>query len=361
MDSKRREFLGLITVGGVLSISGCAGDDGEVSDPSDEQSEPASGSDNDSDTGSESDADSDPDPDSDSDSGSDSSDDNVAELGETLVYTNDDQQLAFKVAEASLHDAIVTSYSSTLSSTVPENPDYTFLDLLIEVENQGSEEISTPGELTFTLNGTQYERTFTGIIDNSYEEYNDILPDNHYSGRILFPIPPNNGEGRLVVNFSNWGDAVTGEWIINLGDINRQRHDYTGNQPGDMITFGTDQRQYQIGAIDSEEAQSYTYTSNGYEFKEEASEGNKFVLVTVGAENTGDSAVFLPSVSDLSIRTDSSQHDTATYFGSDAYEGGDVSAGVQREGIVLFEVPESLSGYSLQVDLTLDLTGTWEL
>lgn len=350
MKFTRRRLLEYSSAGLFTALAGCASDD-EVNRQTTDQgsAEPSQSTSPDS-TQSETETNT-----------TESTREAVAELGETLVYTSGDKELAFTVSQAALQDAIVTARSGRLSSTVPDNRDHTFLRLFVELENQGSERVTAPGSLVFSTDGTQYEPTYTGFTENEYESYKEILPNNRTSGWLIFSVPPQAAEGRLIVNFSNFGDAVTGEWVLNLGDLERETFDFTGKSKGDIITFGTDATQYQIGAIAVEQTQSYTYTSNDYEYEEEASEGNKFVLVTVNAENTGETSVYLPSIYDMSLRTGSSQFEPNLYLGDGAYEGGEVSTGIQREGKVLFEVPQAASSFTFQTNLTRNISASWSL
>jgi len=287
--------------------------------------------------------------------------DTVAQLGETLFYTRGDEELAFTVSQASLHDVFNQSRSGTLYSFVPENEDHVFLRMLIEVENKGDERVITPGELVFVMGGTQHEITFRGTSEGRYQPNNELVPDTSTSGWLHFSIPPSGEVGRLIVDFNRFGEAVTGEWVIDSGDLDRATHDYTEMEVGQQVPFGTDSTNYQVGVTDIEETLSYTYTSNGYDFEATADEGNKFVLVSVRAENTGETDASLPSTVDMSLVSGSTQTDESYYRASPAYEGGEVAPGVERQGSIEFEVPETASNYTLRMDLTRHITATWDL
>lgn len=358
MEFSRRKLLKYSSAGLIISVAGCAEDE-VVSDPTQggttvqttqedtfvDRTETTTSQETEPET----------------EATTETSSESVAELGETLVYTAGDQELAFTVSEASLHDAIVTTFSNMLTSTVPENRNHTFLRIKVQLENRGDERVRSPGSLLFSLDGTQYEPSITVSTDNRYESYNEILPGNSTSGWLTFAIPPKQTEGRLIVDFSTFGDAVTGKWIIDVGELNRVSYDFSGKSIGEAVTFGTETTQFQVSASEIEETQSYTYSSGDFEFEAEAGDGNKFLLVTVRAENTGETVVDLPSTFDMNVRTGASQFESGLYRGENAYEGGEVSPGIQREGKVQFEVPQSASSYEFQINLTDDITATWEV
>ena len=115
-------------------------------------------------------------------------------------------------------------------------------------------------------------------------------------------------------------------------------------------------------AVSAEESQLYTYGSGQFDYEQTPAEGNKYVFVTVRAENTGQSIVSVPTTYDLSLISESSQFSSEFYRGDQTvYEGGEISPGINREGIVLFEVPESASSYQLQANLTREIGATWDL
>jgi len=350
MKFTRRDFLKCSSVPITLAIAGCS-EEGEVNNPgNDDDSEP------------ETDPIQTDSPTTETTTQRRTTTDqpqSVAQLGETLVYTEGQKRLAFTVKQALLRDAIVSSRSGRLYSTAPENSGFTYLTMQIEAENQGEERVSTPGNIVFTLNGTQYESTITSLQGDRYQPYNEIVPGSTSSGWLTFAVPPDESEGRFIVDFATFGEPVTGEWIVDIGEIQREAYDYTDQDLGDSITFGRNSVKYEFAAVEYEETRSYTYTSNGYQFNQEAGQGNKYVLLTVRGENTGDSVVYLPSTFDMSIITGSSQYDAEYYRGDQGYEGGEVSTGIERSGVVQFEVPQEASEYEFQVNLTQDISASW--
>lgn len=348
MQFSRRQFLTYSAVGLAAGVAGCS-DEGEVTNPTENDDDPQVSDQTPDGAASET---STPTPDSDG---------AVAELGEELIYTEGDKKLSFTASDAVLQDAIITSYSNVLSSQVPSNANHTFLLLTVSVENIGDEQIRTPADPVFVLNGRQYEREYILQGTDRYTSYNELLPGSQVTGELAYAIPPSEAQGQVVVDFSTFGEATTGTWTINTGDLERTTYEYRGLSPGEVATFGTETRQYEITARAATEAQSYTYSSNGYEFEETPSDGNKFVFVPVTARNTGEQAVHVPSIYDMSLLSGSSQYSATIYFGNNDYESGAIDPGIRRTGQVLFEVSQSVSDYTFQVDFTREITASWNL
>jgi hypothetical protein len=352
MRLNRRQLLRYTSLLGAGAVAGCASDE-EVSTPIPDN-EPREQQDNPPEQNT-------PAQQPETETTTEGSQRETAQLGETLVYTSgQSEQLAFAIASARLQDAIISASSGSLLSRVPEQSSYSFLLADVQLANEGEEPIYPPTSVSFVAGGQQYEQTYLAG-DSSYPPSNEILPGSSVSGRIAFAVPPSDAEGRIVVNFSRIGDAVTGEWVVNLGEIERTQYNYSGNSEGDFIEFGTESTRYQIAVADVTETRQYSHSSNGYQFTEEASQGNKFVLIEVFARNTGETPVRIPGRFDMSLITGSSQFDGGYYSGSQPYEGGQISTGIERSGVVQFEVPQSASEYQLQVDLTRDITASWIL
>jgi len=332
---QRREYLAAIGVTSSLSLAGCT--DSEISTPDEEE------------------------PNQQQQEGSDS----VTQfdgLNETAVYTEgEDGRLEITPIEARMRDYIISARSGRLSTSGPDNPDHTILMIGMAVENTGSSPVNAPGEAYFVLNGQQYDPSYITGAENPYDNYQEVQPGSSSTGWIDFEIPPADDEGRLILRTSSFRDAPTAEWTIDLGTIERTTFDYTGNEVGGWVEWGTDQTNYRVGVTDVEWSNGYTYSREGYEFEETPSAGNVFALVDMNVENTGDTQVSIPSTFEMSVIAGNSQVDAGRYPGDDAYESGTISTGITREGIVPFEVPQSASDYTLQINLTDDVRATWNL
>jgi hypothetical protein len=330
MNYSRRKFIGVTGVVIGVPISGCSEDtDGDVVTPTDGQ-----------------------------DDGDAPSSDGV-NVGETLLYQQDGKKLAFTIKSAELRDHLIYTQSNYIYSEVPETQDHTFLLLRTKVENTGESPVSTPDGLTLVIDGSQYETAGAYSFEPRYDGYNELLPGASTEGWIIFPVPPVDSQARFSVDFSSFGESNTGTWLISLSELERIQYDYSGNELGEKISFGTDQTMYDIGAIEVNETQSYESESGDYII--DSGDGKKYVLVNCEAKNTGENTVSVPDRFSMSLLTDSKQFDAGGYRGSDAYEGGEISSGIQRSGIVQFEVPQSTSSYTLQVNLTDNINATWNL
>lgn len=292
------------------------------------------------------------------------SDDSVVQfdgLNETAVFSEGaDGRLEFTPVVARMQDYIVSATSGRLSTAGPENAGHTILLIGVVVENTGSVPVNAPGETYFVLDGQQYESSYITGAENRYDDYHEVQPDSWTSGWIRFEIPPSDDDGRLIVRASSFREFHRAAWTVDLSSLERTTFDYTGNEPGERVEWGTENTNYRIGVTDAERSSGYAYSINGYSFEETPSPENVFALVGVSVENTGQTQVNIPSRYDMSLIADSFQIDAERYSGDDAYEGGTISPGLTREGIVQFEVPKPASDCTFQITLTDNLRATWE-
>jgi|GEM_PF-2254646 hypothetical protein len=345
MALDRRTILAVLSSGVAASIAGCS-DDGTVGTPNDD--------------------DDDDEEDSNGTEQSSETDDSGFELGETAVYRNDQEELSFTPMSARLRDLLVYtgSYSNSLSTEAPEQAGHTFLTIEVEAENTGNEPLSLPGDPVLVLDGTQYETTYTGAYSGTgYDQYREIQTGVSVSGWLVYEIEPSESAARLIANFDEFSDSTTAEWGIDLGSLDRETWEYENLSMGDQAEFGIEDQRFTIGPTAIRETQSYTYTysSGGYEYEDEAATGSKFVLVTIAAENVGSQQVDVPDTYDMSLIAGNSQYSAGYYSGQGGYEGGEIAAGIVRDGLVVFEVDESASSYELQIELTNDITASWSL
>ncbi|MFC6756193.1 MULTISPECIES: DUF4352 domain-containing protein [Haloarcula] len=345
MHMDRRRLLALASSGLALGIAGCS-EEGTIGTPDgedEEEDDPA---------------------DSTATEEASEADSSTFELGETAVYReSDDDELAFTPRDADLKDALVYSNSSSLYSEVPDQSGRTFLRVEVEAENTGSEPVDVPADPPLTIDGKQYETTFTSAYSNSsYDQFQEIQPGASVSGWLVYEIEPSDGTGELIADFDQFSESTTATWRIDVGSLERETYDYPDLSAGDTLEFGTEDRRFSIGPTSVEEAQSYTYSSSDYTFEEEPDSGDKFVFVTLSAENVGDERVTVPSTFDISLIAGTSESDVSYYSGDRTeYEGGEISPGIAREGILLFEVDESATSYELAVELTSEITARWNL
>lgn len=340
MEFSRRRLL-LLSSAGVAGLAGCS--ETSVNSP-DGQDGTNGGSDGDSESGG-------------TQGGS-------FELGQTAEFTvGEDTAIDFTPTRAILHEAFVYSTSGSLFSEVPERSGRLFLTIEIKAKNTGSESFRPPSTIVFTSGGTQYDLTYTSAYsESSFAQYSEIQPGASRTGWVVFEIPSSATKGSLIAEFQTVTGSATGKWSVDLSDADKKILDIEELSSGESASIGTETTSYSMSALSVEETQSYDYSIDEYSYTEEAGDGKKFILVTVQSENTGERTVSVPSTYGMSLISDGSQYDAGRYRDDDdAYEGGEISSGITRRGIVQFEVPESASSYTLQADLTQDLKATWEL
>lgn len=89
------------------------------------------------------------------------------------------------------------------------------------------------------------------------------------------------------------------------------------------------------------------YEYEGYDGteREHAADGNQWAFVKYRAENKGSESEFAPLETDLSVIADNRQYDHQYIRKEDwnQYDGGEIEAGIVREGWLAYEIPDSLS------------------
>lgn len=284
----------------------------------------------------------------------------VYELGDSVTFTHGDRQLAYSITDAEITNYLFYDQTRSVGTTVPNHE--VFLKIHVGMENTGDEEIDTPWRNELLLEGTQYDREWLSQgIDNPYQEFDVLRPGASTEATLLYTIPDSDG---TAVLFAEWGylDSITTQWHIKLNDVDRTLYDFTGNQLGEAIEIHGDSLGYSLTLKDVEYSKSYEWEGQGgYEWVEEARDGHQWALVSITAQNTGEGTVALPYYWDMSLVAEGQQFDAQFYYGdANRYEGGEVAAGVTRDGIVKFEVPEGLESFELMVDLTWEVYATWD-
>jgi len=284
-------------------------------------------------------------------------------LNETAIFrSGDGEELSYTPVGARVDDVLLYQSGSSIYSTSPDSSDRVYLSVEIEAENTGSESVDLPQSPTVQLSGTQYESTTTRAYgENEYDPYQEVRPGATTGGWIVYPIEYAESTAKLSADFQSFSDVATAEWEFEVSDLVRRTYDRTGLNLREAAEISTGDHGYLVMPTEVEETQSYEYGSS-YTFTEEAGTGNKFVLVTLQSENTGEGTISIPTSRDISLRAGSSQYEAENYRkDNEEYDGGDIAPGIVREGVVQFEVDESVSAYELQVRLTDDITATWNL
>lgn len=362
----RREYLTILGVFGAATIAGCSeeNDDPQVESSDDESNNDESDSGNGSEDGQDSqnenqdsEGESDDSGEEDDDSGED---DTTFELGETAIFTQENQEIEFRAHNARLTNALVSSISNSLVSDLPESDLFLLIDATIE--NVGSETASVPRTVNLVVDGTQYEQSFVGSasLDNPYSNFTELRSGAEQTGTLVFSVPDTDAAARLFVE---WGslETVTGEWEFNLEDIDREIFDYSGNGIGEPIEFGTEEIRYQLSVQNIELSRSYTYEGFGGTQEEQASSGQQWAIANISAQNTGERTVSVPGTFSMRLIADGQQYQSSVYLGDNGYTGENLSSGSTTEGVVVFEIPDTVSQVRLEVELTQGLIAEWIL
>lgn len=115
-------------------------------------------------------------------------------------------------------------------------------------------------------------------------------------------------------------------------------------QFGESFTNGD---QVKVTVTNLEAKAKYHWSSNGYTYTE-TPENGQYIFAHVKAHNNAGKPIRIPTKYDFAIVANHSQYDATYYQGTDGYEGGKVQADIIREGVVVFDVPESVSPQSAQ-------------
>lgn len=277
-------------------------------------------------------------------------------LGETASFTSGDaKQLEFTPTAGRRETHIVSAPDPPrISAIAPDDPDNIFLFIEIELENAGSERVEVPSDIDLFAEEQQYDREeVTQMEDEPYASHTEVLPHGNKSGWIVFELPSAVTAGELVTAFGDQFSTKPAKWTLDIGEFSTTEYDYRGQSVGDEITFGTGATQYSMVVNGFREDEDPEGTGG-------PEEGNKFVFASISATNTGTTSVNLPKSNVMQLVTGQSRYDDTFFkYIDEKYEGGTVQAGRTREGEVVFEVPESASGYQLQLAITDTITATW--
>lgn len=282
------------------------------------------------------------------------------EFGESAVFTNDEGiELVVTPTEARSTEAIVTGGKEQVYADGPDADDALYLLVTFRLENTGSQNTKVPGGLFFRSNGSEVERTITRLPGERYDDIDWVDAGDTATGTVVFEVPEDAESGAVAAKFRTTFNSPPVRWEFDLDDIPREAYDFDELSPGEAIELGTEENRYSFAALGATETTSY----DGPDGEEHAAgSGKKFVLVEVESENVGESTVTLPTAYNMRLRTDDDEIQAGRYRrGDDRYDGGPHDAGGVRTGLVLFEVPDSASSYSLQVEFGNGPTGTWEL
>lgn len=260
-------------------------------------------------------------------------------------------------------DYISVSSSGYVYSYLPDNEDYGYLWIYLEYSNEGNDKIDTLSKYYFKVmvSGIEMEEdTPTYSVPDLYQS-KELYPNSKSEGWIVYTIPKNSNEVKFILELSN--SMVV--WNIDKSMINFQDRDLDNLNDGEAITFGSDEDYYEMSVSHQKTANSYSYKSSysDYIYTDEASSGYKFVFIEVNAENKGSNEIDVPCPYDMKLIAGGKQYSKTTYLGENSYQDncGKIYSGIIAEGIVIFEIPSTVSDVQIVVELTDDYDAIWRL
>lgn len=301
-----------------------------------------------------------------SDNENDSEQKIVRQMGEQAVFSAGEEELEFRPRNIEISNLLMGDWNGRVRINEADDGNG-FLVVEADIRNTGEEQTRFPRHVYMIIDGSQYEseRTVTRRVfdDDSYTEYYYLQPGVSETVYIVFEIPVSGNDATLQAEWetTDWvtPDTVTAEWTVQLDNIQRNEHDFTDFEPGDEAVIGTEDIRYEIAVTDVELTDSYTYEDSSGEQKKEAKSGKHWVLITVRAENSGNSTVRVPSPFNIDLVSDGQQFDRKFYRGDDDYGGGDLPPEVTDEGRLLFEVPDDVSSAEVRIEFTDETDGVW--
>lgn len=286
-------------------------------------------------------------------------------MGETGTFRNGDGgRLAFTPTDAEFRDALVHTSGNQLRARTPTDPDATFLVVYLTVENTGSEGIDLPTRPSVVVDGRQYDMEFESVSGTTgYDAFNELSAGSSMDYVSVFEVPPSDATGQLVVNFLSYGESTTKKWRLDLSELDRSTFDFTGLEPGSDAELGTSDTGYRLTVEGTSRRDTYQYTTHdGQQQEVEAADGNTFLFVSLAAENTGQTPVYVPDRYDMRLLADSTQYEPENRLPDEnAYDGGELAPGVVSSGVVPFEVPTDASGFEFRLSLAGDIPASWDL
>lgn len=284
------------------------------------------------------------------------------QFGETAVFTNDAAvELHVTPTAARLTEAVVVGRESTgvVFANVPDSADSLYLLVTFHLENKGSEKTKIPNGLSFSANGQGGRETMSDFPTQAYGKLDWLDSADSVEGTALFEVPADADSGVVSATFQTLFDSPPVNWTLDLASLSVTRYDVEGKRPGEAVELGTEAYSYSFAALGVRETNSYE-TGGGE--KHTAADGKTFALVEVESENVGSEPVTVPTAFGMRLVTADDEAEAGEYQRTEErYDGGETDPGAVRTGEVLFELPESASEYTFEVELAHGLVGTWEL
>jgi len=282
-------------------------------------------------------------------------------LGQS-IYLTDNIKFTVKNAKTTV-DYVTVSDDGYIYPYKPDQPDYGYLWIHVSAENHGDTITEAPSDyyMKVLVSGIEMEKDIpTYSIPDLYEG-GDLNPEAKMEGWIIYAIPKNAKDVQFILKLSN-ADAI---WKIPNSKINFQERNLDNLSNGQSIIYGSDKDYFEMSILHKETRESYSYRSSysDWIYTEKASPGNKFIFINVTAINLGSRKINVPCPYDMKLITGGKQYSYVSYYGENSYRDacGDIYPGVTASGLVVFEVPKSVSEYILMVELSSKEEASWKI
>lgn len=283
------------------------------------------------------------------------------DFGEGAEFSNDSGvRLQVGMADPRLVETVPVVRDSEIIVDSPESQPY-FLFVQVAVANEGESAIEPPRGLYFEADGREAEREAIRTPGPKYRDIGELSPGESAEATIAFPAPDGSGTGTVSLRFQTLLESPPARWSFDFESVPRESVDLTKEGLGDTATVSAGDYGYDFTPTGARETTAYTY-GDGKEHA--ASAGAKFVLVDARAENVGEEPVNLPNPFDVRLDADGTVARGTQYEDAGERYQGQVdpyAPGESQEGVLLFEVPESASSYTLRLAVGNDTFVTWPL
>lgn len=234
----------------------------------------------------------------------------------------------------------------TPTDTPTDTPTATPEPASFEVKSvDAPERVAIGEEYQFSItvrNSGEQDGTFTDTLlaktsdSNSYQTVGEIQLEVSAGGTVTWESNSTSTEYMTEVQFRL--DSMGESWTLQVVSQTLSFGEYYTNPDGIALAVAS-----------AETRDSYTYESNGYTYEERPPSGKVYLFVSVLAENEAGQPAYAPAGYDWAAIVGNQQYESIGYYADNAYEGGELQAGIVREGYVVYEVPEDTSVQDLRM------------
>lgn len=285
------------------------------------------------------------------------------DFGDGAEFTNDDGvRLQVAMANPRLVETAPVVRDGEIYVDSPESKPY-FLFVQVRVVNRGSSTIDLPRGLYFRADGEEVDRAVIRTPGKQYREFEELPSGESLEAVIAFPSPgPDSAErGTVSLRFQTLLESPPAQWTFDFADVSRESTDRTNDGLGDAYTVRAGDYAYEFTPTAARVTDAYTY-GDGQEHA--APSGSKFVLVEATAENVGEKPVTLPNPYGVRLEAGGSVARGIQYKDADERYQGQVDPyqpGERQSGVLLFEVADSASDYTLRLAIGNQTFATWPI